>query len=342
VPLQCGASFPDRYDLVRVTLGSGPDEGLPAPLEPPGHISLFRVQIQEPNRASNAASAAMLRCCDQACGTQALWDTGTLGHQGTSGDAEPSEPVAPRRSRRTSPAFLRECLSEGSCAAPRPNGGLFYSTGTDGNGVLGEDDTGPNAYGVFGISSSGYAGYFNGKVTISGDLNVTGTKNFRIDDPLDPGDKFLVHAAVESNEVLNVYSGNVSTNGQGLAVVQLPAWFDRINTDFRYQLTIVGTRGWNARVSREIQNNQFTIQTDKANVKVSWQVSARRNDAYLRAHPFQAEQAKTGEERGKYVDPQAYGRPASDSIEKTPPAPPATPPTPEATLPLPPPPGIGG
>ena len=34
----------------------------------------------------------------------------------------------------------------------------------------------------------------------------------------------------------------------GLATVQLPAWFEKINTDFRYQLTIVGTRGWNARV----------------------------------------------------------------------------------------------
>jgi hypothetical protein len=71
--------------------------------------------------------------------------------------------------------------------------------------------------------------------------------------------------------LLDTYSGNVTTDGSGLATVQLPAWFDRINTDFRYQLTIVGTRGWNARVSREIKDNQFTIQTDQPNVQVSWQ-----------------------------------------------------------------------
>jgi hypothetical protein len=54
---------------------------------------------------------------------------------------------------------------------------------------------------------------------------------------------------------------------------------------------------------------------------VSWQVTAKRNDAYMRAHPFRAEQAKVGEEQGKYVTPQAYGQPASASIMKRLPAP---------------------
>jgi hypothetical protein len=101
----------------------------------------------------------------------------------------------------------------------------------------------------------------------------------------------------------------------------LPAYFDEINSDPRYQLTIIGTRGWNARISQEINDNRFTIQTDQPNVQVSWQVTARRNDPYMREHPFQAEQAKTGDEQGKYVDPQAYGKPASDSVMKTPPTP---------------------
>ena len=106
--------------------------------------------------------------------------------------------------------------------------------------------------------------------------------------------------------------------------MQLPAWFDKINTDFRYQLTVVGEKDWDARagVYHEIVNNQFTIRTDKPDVKVSWQVTAQRNDPYMRAHPFQAEQAKTGEEQGKYVTPQAYGKSAAESIMKAPPAPP--------------------
>ena len=69
-------------------------------------------------------------------------------------------------------------------------------------------------------------------MSVEGNLNVTGnitatgtvtgsTKNFRIDDPLDP-DKYLYHASVESSEMANVYSGNVTLNRWGEAVVNLP------------------------------------------------------------------------------------------------------------------------
>ena len=50
------------------------------------------------------------------------------------------------------------------------------------------------------------------------------------------------------------------------------------------------------------------IRTNKPNVEVSWQVTARRNDPYMRAHPFNAEPAKTGAEQGKYVTPALYGQ----------------------------------
>jgi hypothetical protein len=130
-----------------------------------------------------------------------------------------------------------------------------------------------------------------------------------------------VHAAIESDQALDVYSGNTTTDANGLATVQLPAWFDKINTAFRYQLTIIGTRGWNARISQEIKNNQFTIQTDQPNVQVSWQITAKRNDPYIRAHPFQAEQDKTGLEQGRYVTPEAYGKSAADGIDQIKPLP---------------------
>jgi hypothetical protein len=193
------------------------------------------------------------------------------------------------------------------------------STSDAGNGLIGEADVGTQAYGLWGVSTTGYAGVFSGNVLVAGNLQVTGTKNFRIDDPLDPANTYLVHAAIESDEALDVYSGNVTTDASGFATVELPAWFDTINTDPRYELTIVGDRGWNARIARALEGNRFTIQTDQPNVEVSWQVTARRNDAYMRAHPFQAEQPKTGAERGKYVDPQAYGKTDADSIVKAPP-----------------------
>jgi hypothetical protein len=173
------------------------------------------------------------------------------------------------------------------------------------NGVRGESPTGA---GVVGVSDSGYGGLFdgdvyvdggvhgglivNGSVNMSGNLTVGGGKWFRIDDPLDPKHKDLVHAAIESNQVLNIYSGNITTDQHGLATVRLPAYFDRINTDLRYQLTVIGQFA-QAIIAKKEAANLFAIRTNKPHVEVSWQVTARRNDAYMRAHPFHEIQNKS-------------------------------------------------
>ena len=38
----------------------------------------------------------------------------------------------------------------------------------------------------------------------------------------------------------NIYDGVVTLDVYGEAEVQLPAWFEALNTDFRYQLTAIG------------------------------------------------------------------------------------------------------
>ena len=40
--------------------------------------------------------------------------------------------------------------------------------------------------------------------------------------------------------MMNIYTGNVITDELGLATIKLPEWFEAENTDFRYQLTVVG------------------------------------------------------------------------------------------------------
>lgn len=172
--------------------------------------------------------------------------------------------------------------------------------------MYGVANSGSVAWGVWGKSTSGYAGYFSGKVEVTGNFHVGGTKSFKIDHPLDPANKYLVHFCVESNEVLNIYNGNVITDANGDATVTLPDYFEALNRDFRYQLTVIGQFA-QAIVSEEIQNNRFTIKTDKPNVKVSWQVNGIRNDPYVKAHPVQVEVEKTGAERGKYIHPKEYG-----------------------------------
>jgi hypothetical protein len=111
----------------------------------------------------------------------------------------------------------------------------------------------------------------------------------------------------------NIYDGVVTTDAAGLATVTLPTYFEALNQDFRYQLTVMGVFA-QAIVKDEIANNRFSIQTDKPNVKVSWQVTGIRHDAYAKAHPVQVEVDKPASERGRYLTPDAFGQPASRGI----------------------------
>jgi hypothetical protein len=152
-----------------------------------------------------------------------------------------------------------------------------------------------------------------GAVSITGTLSATGTKNFRIDHPLDPANKYLTHAAIESSEVLNLYSGNAILDDSGAAVVQLPDWFEAINKDFRYQLTPIGAPGRDLYVAEEISGGHFKIAGGTPGGKVSWQVTGVRNDAWEKTYPMVVE-ADKGADRGHYLTPELYGQPATERI----------------------------
>jgi hypothetical protein len=160
----------------------------------------------------------------------------------------------------------------------------------------------------------------SGNVNVYGNFTATGTKNFRIDHPLDPANKYLYHAAIESSEVLNLYSGNIALDAAGEAVVQLPEWFEVINKDFRYQLTSIGAPGRDLYVAEEVSGGHFKIAGGRPGGKVSWQVSGVRNDAWEKAHPMVVE-ADKGAKRGQYLTPELYGAPETARIGYMAPAP---------------------
>jgi hypothetical protein len=192
-------------------------------------------------------------------------------------------------------------------------GGVFYGGGGTeygGDGIFAVAGEGAEEKGI-----TGYAGYFEGDVWVSGELNAA-AKDFKIDHPLDPANKYLFHASVESSEMMNIYTGNVTTDAQGEAVVALPDWFEAVNTDFRYQLTVIGQFA-QAIVSSEVTKHQFSVRTDKPNVKVSWQITGVRHDAYAKAHPLIVEQQKNARERGRYIHPELYGAPEEQSVAWT-------------------------
>jgi hypothetical protein len=163
-------------------------------------------------------------------------------------------------------------------------------------------------------------GYFGGSCNfdVSGNLTCSGTisgakKEFKIDDPIDPANKYLVHASVESSELMNIYTGNVLTDANGLATVALPTWFESLNTDFRYQLTTIGQDA-HAWISQKVNGGQFAIRTNAPSVEVSWQITAVRQDPYAKAHPMVAEQEKSAQEKGTYIHPALYGQPLDKQV----------------------------
>jgi hypothetical protein len=196
-----------------------------------------------------------------------------------------------------------------------------YAGGSGANrGVYGYAYGAGSNYGVYGLaggSGTNYAGYFSGNVMVTGNLSKGGG-SFQIDHPLDPLNKYLFHSFVESPDMMNIYNGNIKTDAKGYATVSLSNWFEALNRDFRYQLTVVDERDGDgfaqAKVVRGVKDNSFVIRTSVPFTTVSWQVTGIRQDPYANANRIQVEVDKPAGERGKYIHPEAYGLPKEAGI----------------------------
>ena len=157
------------------------------------------------------------------------------------------------------------------------------------------------------LASRCCSGDFYGNVYVHGNLSVEGAKQFIIDSPLDPANKYLYHASVESSEMKNIYDGVVTLNAEGAAAVELPEWFSALNKNFRYQLTAIGAPGPGLHIAKEIKDNRFTIAGGSPGMRVSWMVSGVRQDAWAKANAMaNVEQWKPSAERGSYLYPQGF------------------------------------
>jgi hypothetical protein len=194
------------------------------------------------------------------------------------------------------------------------NNAAYFQSAQNASTLYIENDSSNTEPTVYGVGPNGSCSMDN-----AGNLDCTGgiygsSPDFKIDHPTDPANKYLVHASVESSEMINIYSGNVTTDELGLATVQLPTWFEAENGDFRYQLTVVDERFAQAVVSKRIAGHQFTIHTNASKIQVSWQITAVRQDGYAKAHPLIVEQDKPSTERGLYRHPEYFGQPKEKGI----------------------------
>jgi len=111
----------------------------------------------------------------------------------------------------------------------------------------------------------------------------------------------------------NIYDGVAILDASGEAVVTMPEWFGALNRDFRYQLTCIGGFA-PVYIADEMANNQFKVGGGKPGMKVSWQVTGTRQDAWANAHRIPVEQIKPEDEHGTYLHPELYGAPETSAV----------------------------
>ena len=161
--------------------------------------------------------------------------------------------------------------------------------------------------GIYSFNNDDDEGYFAGTVTVTGSL-AKAAGSFKIDHPLDPENKFLYHSFVESPDMMNVYNGNITTDASGFATITMPDYFEVLNRDFRYQLTVIGVFA-QAIIKEKLEDLKFVIQTDQPNVEVSWQITGIRQDPYANKNRIEVEVDKEEKFIGQYIHPEAYDQP---------------------------------
>jgi hypothetical protein len=183
-------------------------------------------------------------------------------------------------------------------------------------GVWAESQSGPAVWAVAHPGQgplAGVAGIFEGEVRVAGPLRKSGG-GFMIDHPQDPESRYLHHSFVESSERKNVYDGIAEVDDNGEAVIALPGWFEKLNRDFRYQLTPLGQPAPDLHIAGEVSGGRFAIAGGRAGQRVCWQVTGVRDDAWARSHELAVEEDKSADDQGRFVHPELYGYGGEQSV----------------------------
>ncbi len=302
-PIYAGSSAPNSTGI----LGYGTNIGVEGQVAGPDAYAIFAEQDTNDPSANGAAIRADAATAD-GVDTHSQSGTGLLA-QSTSGYGiygGSTSNVGVRGVSETGDGVLGGTNSGTGVVGSSSSGAGVWGESSSNDGLHGTSSTGN---GVYGTSTSGYAGNFEGNVRVTGTCTgCLGT--YRIDDPLDPANKYLNQPAVASSDMLDLYTGHVTLDASGEAWVDMPSWFQALNEDFNYQLTCVGGYA-PVYVAQEIENNRFKIAGGKPGLKVSWQVTGVRHDLYAQQHPVPTEQNKPAGEQGTYLHPELYGQPVS-------------------------------
>ena len=225
----------------------------------------------------------------------------------------------------------------GGVAGESTNGAGVHGKSTSGPGVRGESSQGRGVHGssvhedglygeasaagksgLFAVNTNplGWAAYFTGNVHVNGTLSKLAGA-FTIDHPLEPLTKTLSHSFVESPDMKNLYDGVATLDEQGSAWIELPAWFEALNGELRYQLTPIG--GWSpAWIGATVADHRFQIR-GLPGASISWQITGTRQDVWARRHRIPVEAEKAAAQQGTSLHPEEWtGEAAVDRPRPTP------------------------
>lgn len=147
----------------------------------------------------------------------------------------------------------------------------------------------------YGVDISLSDELYAGRVTVTGALNVYGTKNFSIQHPLDE-DRYLVHAAVEGPTADLIYRGTSSLEN-GLVEVELPRYFEaasKLEGRTVFITPKIADDGSQCNMAASsVENGKFTVSTqgciDSCSHQFDWLVLAIRGDVETVVEPLKSE-----------------------------------------------------
>ena len=164
-----------------------------------------------------------------------------------------------------------------------PDGGIaFTNKGSDNIREVAMVIKGSGNVGIGTVSPSD-------KLEVNGDFSATGTKNFKIDHPLQPTQKLLIHAAIEAPRNDLIYRGIVKLQ-KGNAFVDIdtasnmsPGTFAAL-TQNAVVTSLQNQDGFDRVKPGKLKGGTFEILCENplSEDTISWVVMAERNDPYIK------------------------------------------------------------
>jgi hypothetical protein len=162
-----------------------------------------------------------------------------------------------------------------------------------GNGIIAAAHIGPQAYGIWAASAEGFAGWFDGKVQVNGDLRVTGTKSAAV--RVADGSLRLLYA-IESPENWFEDFGFGRLTG-GYARVEFDETFANVIAGAPYHVFLTQYDGDFGLYVTEREASRFTVRSARsadAECEFSYRVTAKRKDvADVRFEEAEESEGKT-------------------------------------------------